>query len=223
MGIRSRSRVATRGRRRPGETRPVDSPAMFTGIVETVGVITEVEETDGGRRFRIKSETVADSTVGSSVAVAGVCLTITGTEGDEFMVELVSETIRRTSLGRLGVGERVNLERAMSASGRFDGHIVQGHVDGVGRVTEVVEEGEGRRLTVGEIPATVAPYVVEKGSITVEGVSLTVAALTPDGFEVALIPHTLGVTTLGALQTGDLVNLEADILAKYLERLLVRK
>ncbi len=195
---------------------------MFTGIVEAVGRLVEVEKTDGGRRLRIEAPPVAGSPIGASVAVSGVCLTVTGTDGSTFRVEAVTETLARTSLGGLEVGSEVNLERAMPASGRFDGHIVQGHVDGVGRVVEVEPEGEGRRVTIGELPAGVRPYVVEKGSITVDGVSLTVAAVTTDGLEIALIPHTLAVTTLANLATGVVVNLEADILAKYVQRLLIK-
>ncbi|MEX1005248.1 MAG: riboflavin synthase [Acidimicrobiia bacterium] len=193
---------------------------MFTGIVEAVGVITEVADFDGGTRLVIESPEVTDGLeVGDSIAVQGACLTATDIADGRFTIGLVSETLRRTSLGRFTPSDRVNLERAMPASGRFDGHIVQGHVDGVGTVRQVMFEGEGRRLTI-ECPSDLVRYVVEKGSITVDGVSLTVASLDGDGFDVALIPHTLAVTTMGALESSSRVNLEVDILAKYVERLM---
>ncbi len=194
---------------------------MFTGIIETIGTVTAADGGPDGRRFTFESELVtSDLEVGDSVAVNGVCLTATEIEGSRFSVEAVIETLDRTNLGHLGVGDGVNLERAMSASGRFDGHIVQGHIDGTGVITRIEPEGEGRRWTI-EAPARLLPYVVEKGSITVNGVSLTVAALSdPTSFQIALIPHTLEVTTFGSASVGDAVNLEVDILAKYVERLL---
>ncbi|HSJ28711.1 MAG TPA: riboflavin synthase [Acidimicrobiia bacterium] len=196
---------------------------MFTGIVEAVGAIGEATEVDGGRRFRIAAPSVAPHLeVGDSVAVQGVCLTATSATDREFAVELVAETVARTTLGVLVAGDPVNLERAMRADGRFDGHIVQGHVDGVGVVRSVEAEGRGKRIWV-DCPAEVRRYVVRKGSITIDGVSLTVAGLDEEGFEVALIPHTLEVTTLGLLEPDATVNLEADILAKYVERLMDRE
>jgi riboflavin synthase len=161
----------------------------------------------------------AGLTIGDSIAVNGVCLTVVDATPTGFAADVVKETLDRTNLGRLQPGSTVDLERPMLASGRFDGHIVQGHVDGVGRVERLANEGESVRMTI-EAPETLLPYTVEKGSITVDGVSLTIAGLTADGFEVALIPHTLAVTVLGERRPGDLVNLEADVLAKYVERLL---
>ena len=193
---------------------------MFTGIVEELGSVSAADDADGGRRMRITGPlTVSDLTVGDSIAVNGTCLTAVSVDGDSFDVEMVRETLERTALGGLGVGSGVNLERAMPASGRFDGHIVQGHVDGVGVVAQIVQEGVGRRLGI-DVPAALLRYVVEKGSITIDGVSLTVAAVSGPRVEIALIPHTLEVTTLGALRVGDSVNIEADILAKYVERLM---
>ncbi len=198
----------------------LEEPKMFTGIVEAVGIVAEVEELDGGRRCVIDSQFVADGLkVGDSVAVQGACLTAAAVSSESFTVEMVSETLSRTTLGGLVVGSAVNLERAMPAAGRFDGHIVQGHVDGVGSVAGVEDAGTGTRFTV-ECPEELMRYVVEKGSITVDGVSLTVAEIRSDGFAVALIPHTLSVTTLGSLGPSARVNLEVDILSKYVERLM---
>lgn len=193
---------------------------MFTGIVEATGTVEEVRAVGGGLRVTIESpEVVLGLGVGDSVAVRGACLTAVEVDSESFTVELVAETVNRTVLGQLETGVQVNLERAMAASGRFDGHIVQGHVDGIGTVTSVTPEGDSRRIEIQSTPE-VLRYVVEKGSITVDGVSLTVAAVSEGAFEVALIPHTLAVTTLGALTPGTRVNLEADILAKYVDRLL---
>jgi riboflavin synthase len=195
---------------------------MFTGIVEELGAVTGAETSEDGKRMTILGPlTVTDLSVGDSIAVNGTCLTAVAVDegAATFDVELVLETLDRTSLGAVGVGSRVNLERAMPAAGRFDGHIVQGHVDGVGVVATVEAEGMGRRLGI-DIPESLGRYVVEKGSITIDGVSLTVAALCGHRVEIALIPHTLEVTSLGAKTQGDRVNLEVDILAKYVERLM---
>jgi riboflavin synthase len=193
---------------------------MFTGIVEEKGLVGAVEPGDEAIRISIDGPTVASSLrIGDSVAVNGVCLTVVETTGTGFAADVVKETLDRTNLGVLQVGSDVDLERPMPASGRFDGHIVQGHVDGVGRVERLTNEGESVRMAIRE-PAHLRRYIVEKGSITVDGVSLTVAGLSDDGFEVALIPHTLEVTVLGERRPGDLVNLEADVIAKYVERLL---
>ena len=191
---------------------------MFTGIVEQKGSILEAREQETGRRLRISAAGILPLPTGASIAVNGVCLTsVDG--GGGLVVDVIPETLSRTNLGELGPGDEVNLERAMPAKGRFDGHIVQGHVDGTGVVAEVTEGEEGIVMSV-EVRDDLLRYVVEKGSITVDGVSLTVAALLPDGFQVALIPHTLDVTTLGLRKPGDVVNLEVDVLAKYVERLL---
>ena len=193
---------------------------MFTGIIETVGTVTAIEGGPDGKRFSIESDIVtSDLDVGDSVSVNGVCLTATTISGQRFTVDMIVETLDRTNLGSVEAGDGVNLERAMPASGRFDGHIVQGHVDGTGVISDITPEGNGQRWTIAA-PHPLLSYVVEKGSITVNGVSLTVAGVTEDAFEIALIPHTLDVTTFGAASTGDAVNLEVDILAKYVERLL---
>ncbi len=193
---------------------------MFTGIIEEVGTIEAVTGSAELRRFTIRAaETASDLAIGNSVAVEGVCLTVVSLSDGSFTVEAVPETLARTTLGLRDRGDRVNLERPLSSSGRFDGHIVQGHVDGVGEVMAVVAEGENRRLRI-RPPSDLLRYVVEKGSVTIDGVSLTVAALTLESFEVALIPHTLAVTTLGDRVAGDGINIEVDILAKYVERLL---
>lgn len=193
---------------------------MFTGIVEELGTVTEADVTDSGARFTIRGPRVtSDLDIGDSIAINGTCLTAVAITGDTFDVELVVETLNRTSLGRVTTGSGVNLERAMPASGRFDGHVVQGHIDGVGTVAAVVPEGNGKRIGI-DLDVSLLKYVVEKGSITLDGVSLTVASLTDTGVEVALIPHTLEVTTLGTRQVGDQVNVEVDILAKYVERLM---
>ena len=192
---------------------------MFTGIVETMGEVTAAERSDGGMRMRV---TVPDLNlaIGDSVAVNGVCLTAVSVDESGFEADLVLETLARTNLGETTTGDRVNLERPMPADGRFDGHIVQGHIDGVGQVVRVMSEGEGKRITI-RAPQELSRYVAEKGSVAVDGVSLTVAAVDDDQFEIALIPHTLAVTTLGVREPGSSVNLEVDVIAKYVERMML--
>ncbi len=193
---------------------------MFTGIVRELGEVVSVEEEAGGIRLRIAAPVAAaEGGLGESVSVNGACLTIVETDGDVLAFQAVPETMARTSLGSLAPGGRVNIEPALRGDQQLGGHFVQGHVDGVGSVRSVEPEGTGRRLAI-DAPHELLRLCVEKGSVTVEGVSLTVAALDERGFEVALIPHTLEVTTLGGLAPGDPVNLEADVLAKYVERLL---
>jgi riboflavin synthase len=196
---------------------------MFTGIVESLGTIGEVTEVDGGRRLVLAVGDLAIGLdVGDSIAVNGVCLTAVEVGPAGVTTDVVAETLRRSNLGSVRAGDRVNVERPMRADGRFDGHIVQGHVDATGEVAAVVPEGEGSLVRIAAPPDGLR-YVVEKGSITVDGVSLTVTSVDADGFEVALIPHTLAVTTLGLRRPGDTVNLEFDVLAKYVERLLERQ
>jgi riboflavin synthase len=192
---------------------------MFTGIVAHKGSVVDVEDDALVRRLTVEAGLLADLTVGDSIAVNGVCLTAVAVQDSRIDVEVVRETLSRSNLGALQPGDPVNLERPMPAQGRFDGHIVQGHVDGVGTVSQVVSDGDDRRLTI-RVPTGLARFIVEKGSITVDGVSLTVTGVGSDQFEVALIPHTLEVTTLGLRKEGDPVNLEVDIIAKYVERLL---
>jgi riboflavin synthase len=196
---------------------------MFTGIVREVGVVRSIESDGEGARIAVEAPRTAESAaLGDSVAVAGVCLTVTANGAGTLSFDAVPETLRRTSLGRLEPGARVNVEGALRAGEPLGGHIVQGHVDGVGTARSLEPEGDGARLTI-EVPAGLRRYCVEKGSIAVEGVSLTVAALGEETVEIALVPHTLAETTLGALGPGDPVNLEVDVLAKYVERLLVHR
>jgi riboflavin synthase len=192
---------------------------VFTGLVSDVGRVAAVEETNAGVRLRIDAPDTAQRTqIGDSVSIGGVCLTAVAKEGGALAFDAVPETLSRTTLGKLAPGAKVNLEPALRAGDALGGHIVQGHVDGVGRVRTVEPEGDGRRIWI-DVPGDLSRYAVEKGSIAVDGVSLTVAALDDSGFAVALIPHTLAVTTLGELAPGDGVNIEVDVLAKYVERL----
>jgi riboflavin synthase len=192
---------------------------MFTGIVEECGKV----RTTTGHRLVVSCQTVpGGSQIGASVAVNGVCLTVVERSADALTFDLSPETLERSSLRRLDAGHPVNLERPATLGTRLGGHLVQGHVDGVGEVLTVEPDGTGgARMTV-RVPDELLRYVVEKGSVTVDGVSLTVAALTVDGIVLALIPHTLQVTTLGAARAGDPVNIEVDVIAKYVERLLGR-
>jgi len=201
---------------------------MFTGIVEEVGVITHAEDRAGDLRLHIQCQVVVqDAQPGDSISVSGCCLTVVTLSGSGFEVDLSKETVAKTA-PRWAVGSRVNLERALAASARFGGHIVSGHVEGVGEVTDLSEQPGAYRLTV-RAPAGMGRYFVPKGSITVDGVSLTVVdvggpggsseELGPDEFTLWLIPHTLDITTLGELAPGSLVNLEADLLARHLDRL----
>lgn len=195
---------------------------MFTGIVREVGVVDAVDGGPEGVRLEVRAPaTSAAAGLGDSIAIDGVCLTVEAVRDGQVVFHAVPETLRRTSLGRLRAGDTVNVEPALRAGEPLGGHIVQGHVDGVGRVQSVEVEGEGLRVLV-EAPPDILRYCVEKGSITVEGVSLTVAELHDDAVGVALVPHTLAATTLATLAPGRVVNLEADVLAKYVERLLVR-
>jgi riboflavin synthase len=191
---------------------------MFTGIVEELGAVRSQE---GGRVVVECSTVTEDSPIGASVAVNGVCLTVVANDGRSLTFDLSPETLARTTLGSLEAGWPVNLERPVTLATRLGGHIVQGHVDGVGAIGRIDRDGDGAEVTV-EAPESVARYLVEKGSVTVDGVSLTVAARNGRSFDVALIPHTLAVTTLGRIAPGDPVNLEADVIAKYVEGLLPR-
>ncbi|MFC3998675.1 riboflavin synthase [Nocardiopsis sediminis] len=197
---------------------------MFTGIVEELGevtAITPVGDTPGdAARITLRGPTVAsDAAHGDSIAVNGVCLTVTASTGEGFTADVMKETLDRSSLGALTPGSPVNLERAAKVSSRLGGHIVQGHVDGTGRILERTPGTDWETVRI-SLPADLARYVVEKGSITVDGVSLTVAAVGADSFTVSLIPTTLGLTTLGHKDTGAPVNLEVDVVAKYVERLM---
>jgi len=195
---------------------------VFTGIVEAVGSVRALRRRGATAELVIEAPAlVAGTRVGDSVAVNGACLTVTEVEERALHFEAVAETLERSSLGALSEGGAVNLERALRADGRLDGHLVQGHVDGTGRVRELRREGGDVRLFV-DCEPSFAELLVEKGSVTIDGVSLTVVGVAPAGFDVALIPHTLAVTTLGRLGVGAPVNLEADVLGKYVKRYLER-
>jgi riboflavin synthase len=217
---------------------------MFTGIVEGTGTVVTLAHSRSGGAARLEVDApwlAGELAVGDSVAVDGCCLTVVASTPSGFTADLVAETLRRTALGRLAAGARVNLERPLALGGRLGGHLVQGHVDGVGQVLDRRPGGSGRGgpgdppPTVGalsappvdqgqevrvELPEDLARYVVEKGSIAVDGVSLTVAAVGQGWFDVALVPHTLAATTLGERGPGDPVHLEVDVVAKYVERLV---
>ena len=195
---------------------------MFTGLIREVGRVAAVDGGADGVRLTIEApETARDARLGDSIALSGVCLTVVDRTDGRLAFDAVPETLARSSLQTLEPGSRVNVEPALRAGEPLGGHYVQGHVDGVGRIRSVEPEGDGRRIWV-DAPPELMRYVVEKGSVAVEGTSLTVAGLDRRGFAVALIPHTLGETTLGEIEPGDPVNLEADVLAKYVEKLLAR-
>jgi riboflavin synthase len=195
---------------------------VFTGIIETVGTVAAIERRGEIARLAVDAPAIAAGVrVGDSVSVNGGCLTVTAESGGRFAFEAVRETLEKTALGSLAVGARVNLERALRADARLDGHIVQGHVDGTGRVRALLRHGDDVRLSVACDPQ-LRELMVEKGSVAIDGVSLTVASLDAEGFEVALIPHTLSATTLSDRRPGDRVNLEADVLAKYVRRYVDR-
>jgi riboflavin synthase len=191
---------------------------MFTGLVADIGTVESLEAAAaGGARLRVRTALAAELAAGDSIAVNGVCLTARDPGPEGFGADLAAETLARSSLGPLAAGERVNLELPLRAGDRLGGHLVQGHVDGTGTVARVEEAGLSRALRV-EAPPALLRYVVEKGSIAVDGVSLTVASVDGSGFEVALIPETLERTTLGAAAPGRAVNLEVDVMAKYAEK-----
>jgi len=204
---------------------------MFTGLIADLGSVVELERDEDGATLTIATRLAGEVEEGDSVAVNGVCLTATGVTGESFRAQAMEETLRRSSLGALQTGAKVNLELALPADGRLGGHMVQGHVDGTGTIAEIRPEGFARVLRI-EVDAPneaaaptngggpVTRYLVEKGSVAVDGVSLTVSALHDGGFSVSLIPETLERTTLGGAAVGDRVNLEADILAKHVERLM---
>jgi riboflavin synthase len=193
---------------------------MFTGIVEELGQVADLRQHGDSAVLIIRGARVSgDAARGASMAVNGVCLTVTDHDQDVLHFDVMAETLNRSSLGALAVGHPVNLERAMAVTDRLGGHIVQGHVDGTAALVSRVPGERWEVVRIG-MPADLARYVVEKGSITVDGVSLTVSAVGTDFFEVSLIPTTLALTTLGTKRAGDLVNLEVDVIAKYLERLL---
>ncbi len=192
---------------------------MFTGLIEDIGGIESLQSGEDGARVRIVTRLAAEIAEGDSVAVNGVCLTATAVDAEGFETEAMNQTLTVTALGDLNAGDSVNLELAMKASDRLGGHIVQGHADGIGEVTSIEDDGFARRIRVGLGPELIR-YVVEKGSIALNGVSLTVAALGEGWAEVSLIPETLERTTLGEAEAGDKLNVECDVVAKYVERLM---
>jgi riboflavin synthase len=192
---------------------------MFTGIVAHRGKVADVEKGTDGMRMVLDTGPLPDLELGGSISVNGVCLTAVEVAPGRVGVEVVKETLDRSTLGALEAGDAVNLELPMQADGRFGGHVVQGHVDGVGEILSIEVVGEGKRMRL-RVPGRLTRYMVEKGSITVDGVSLTIAALDGTELEIALIPHSLEVTTLGLRSVGEKVNLEVDVLAKYVESLL---
>jgi len=202
----------------PIEREPV---LMFTGLVEEVGIIRSVTPVGEGARVEIAATTVLDDVkMGASIAVNGCCLTVVEWGDDWWAADAVPETMERTNLGGLNAGDPVNLERPLAANGRYGGHVVQGHVDGTGEVVGIDELDDGSWRFTFSLPPELVNYVVEKGSIAIDGISLTVAAVTPTTFSIAIIPHTFAVTAMGRRAVGDTVNLEADVLAKYVERLV---
>jgi riboflavin synthase len=192
---------------------------VFTGLIEDVGTVESVASTVDGARLRIATSLAGEIGLGDSVAVNGACLTATAVDAGAFETEAMNQTLDVTSLGGLRADDRVNLELAMKASDRLGGHIVQGHVDGVGEVASVEEDGFARRVRC-KVDARLLRYVVEKGSIALDGVSLTVAALGEDWLEVSLIPETLARTNLGEAELGRKINVECDVIAKHIERLM---
>jgi riboflavin synthase len=195
------------------------SGEVFTGLVADIGTVERVKPSDGGARLRVRTRLAGELSAGDSVAVNGACLTAASVDGDAFEADVMNQTLARTSLGPLGGDDRVNLELPLRPTDRIGGHLVQGHVDGTGEVKGVSEDGFARRLAIAP-PRELRRYLVERGSVAVDGVSLTVAALTDGGFEVSLIPETLERTTLGDAAAGSVVNLELDVIARYVEALL---
>jgi riboflavin synthase len=194
---------------------------MFTGIIEELGKIASLEKRSDGAKIKVSARIVTqDSVEGDSISVNGVCLTAIDIKTDSFAADVSGETLNRSTLGKLNVGAKINLERAVTPTTRLGGHIVQGHVDATGRFLQAVQSGDFWTVRVG-FPEDIAKYLIYKGSISVEGISLTIADLKDEYFEIAVIPKTWELTNLHALQTGDAVNLEVDMIAKYIERIML--
>lgn len=191
---------------------------MFTGIIETLGTITGIRPSGAGKQLEIRSDiALAGTKIGDSIAVNGACLTAVAISGSRFAVDVSPETLTRSTLGGTNPGSRVNLERAMMLSGRLDGHLVSGHIDGTGRIRYIKDLG--RVLVVGiSVPETLTRYLIEKGSVAVDGISLTINTCDKEGFEVTVIPHTAKITTIGFRNPGDRVNIETDMIGKYVEK-----
>ncbi len=194
---------------------------MFTGIVSEIGIVQSLEQVDGGTRIRIQADRVlSDAEIDDSIAINGCCLTVTERGPNWWVADVMLETLQHTNLGALRPGNAVNMERPLRLGDRLDGHMVQGHVDGTAEVAAVQMASDGSALVTMKVPPALSRYIVSKGSITVNGVSLTIARCDADEFTVSLIPHTQQVTTLGQSKVGEYVNLEVDVLAKYVESLL---
>jgi riboflavin synthase len=196
---------------------------MFTGIIEGLGTIKEILPAGQGKRFTVEADLVLDQTkIGASIAVSGACLTVVAIDGKRFKVDVSPETLAKTTLGKAKIGERVNLERALRLGDRLDGHLVSGHIDGMGVVKQRKPEGNAVVVTVG-IPESLARYIIVKGSVAVDGISLTVNNCGRDSFEVSIIPHTAGLTTIGFKNIGASINIETDMIGKYIERFVTKK
>jgi riboflavin synthase len=194
---------------------------MFTGIIEEMGRIVSIIKGQRSSQLWIQGDVImADLKLGDSVAVNGVCLTVSQLNGSQWMADVMSETLKRSNLGNLRGGDLINLERAMAANGRFGGHMVAGHIDGTGRIRQVTRDDNAILYEI-EAPQNIIRYIIEKGSIAIDGISLTVTRLTDNSFEVSVIPHTVKSTVLGLCKAGDQVNLENDLVGKYIERLLL--
>lgn len=193
---------------------------MFTGIVEEIGTVVSISKGAKSSKLTLQGNLIfEDMHIGDSIAVNGVCLTVTTKTSNTFTVDVMAETLRRSSLGSLSQGSKVNMERAMAANGRFGGHIVSGHIDGTGTIQSFVQEDNAVWVTI-DTPTKILKYIIEKGSITIDGISLTVAYVDDTCFKVSIIPHTAGNTTLLMKKAGDIVNLENDIVGKYIDKLL---
>lgn len=193
---------------------------MFTGIVEEIGSVKEIKHGEKSSRITIGAKKVLEGTkIGDSISTNGVCLTVTNLKGDSFEADVMAETLRRSNLGSLAIGSKVNLERALSAEGRFGGHIVSGHIDGVAKITSIVKEDNATWITV-SASQKLLRYIVEKGSIAIDGISLTIAYVDSEVFKVSIIPHTGEETILLKKKIDDTVNIECDLIGKYVEKLL---
>jgi len=196
---------------------------MFTGIIENLGLITETRPSDQGRRLTIETDSIfAEMTIGDSISVNGACLTVVDIGGKRFKADVSHETLAKTILGRAKIGDRVNLERALRLSDRLNGHLVSGHVDGVGIVAKKIMAGNSMIITV-RVPESLSRYIINKGSVAIDGVSLTVNRCDGSGFDVTIIPHTAENTILNLYKNGDYVNIETDIIGKYVERFVLNK
>jgi riboflavin synthase len=193
---------------------------MFTGIIEGLGTIKAIQPAEQGKRFTVEADFVLDQTkIGDSIAVSGACLTAVAVEGKRFAVDVSPETLTKTTFGKAGIGERVNLERALRLSDRLDGHLVSGHIDGTGIIKQKTSAGNAIVVTLG-VPEPLARYMIIKGSVAVDGISLTINTCDRDSFEVSIIPHTAKATTIGFKNVGSVVNIETDMIGKYVERFM---